>query len=419
MTNELKNVPELRFSNFCDEWVNYKLGEIVDIRGRIGFRGYTKSDIINKEDGGVLTFSPTNIIYNKLKNTVHDTYITKEKYEESPEIMVKTGDILFVKTGSTLGKSTLVANLNEEATVNPQIAVMRVKVFFHQKFTSTYLTLNKILRQVAQTRIGGAIPTLTESEIKKFQVSFPVYEEQQKIGNFFSKLDRQIELEEEKLELLEQQKKGYMQKIFSQELRLKDENGNLSPEWTQTQLKNITNRITRKNKKLESTRPLTISGQLGLIDQVEYFNKSVSSKNLENYTLLQKNEFAYNKSYSNGYPLGAIKRLTRYDKGVLSSLYICFSISSDISVDFMQYYFESTKWFREVASIAVEGARNHGLLNISVNDFFDISIKLPSLENQKKISSFLIKIDNLIEKQSSKVELLKQRKQGLLQKMFI
>lgn len=85
----------------------------------------------------------------------------------------------------------------------------------------------------------------------------------------------------------------------------------------------------------------------------------------------------------------------------------------------MQYYFESTKWFREVASIAVEGARNHGLLNISVNNFFDINIKLPSLENQKKISSFLIKIDNLIEKQSSKVELLKQRKQGLLQKMFV
>ena len=231
MINELKNVPELRFSNFCDEWVNYKLGEIVDIRGRIGFRGYTKSDIINKEDGGVLTFSPTNIIYNKLKNTVHDTYITKEKYEESPEIMVKTGDILFVKTGSTLGKSTLVANLNEEATVNPQIVVMRVKVFFHQKFTSTYLTLNKILRQVAQTRIGGAIPTLTESEIKKFQVSFPVYEEQQKIGEFFSKLDRQIELEEQKLEKLEEQKKGYMQKIFSKELRFKDENGNNYPEW--------------------------------------------------------------------------------------------------------------------------------------------------------------------------------------------
>ncbi len=86
----------------------------------------------------------------------------------------------------------------------------------------------------------------------------------------------------------------------------------------------LTDRVIRKNKNLESKKPLTISGQLGLIDQTEYFSKSVSSKNLENYTLIKNGEFAYNKSYSNGYPLGAIKRLTRYDSGVLSSLYICF-----------------------------------------------------------------------------------------------
>ncbi|WRN69696.1 restriction endonuclease subunit S [Staphylococcus aureus] len=182
--------------------------------------------------------------------------------------------------------------------------------------------------------------------------------------------------------------------------------------------RDITDRLIRKNKNLESKKPLTISGQLGLIDQTEYFSKSVSSKNLENYTLIKNGEFAYNKSYSNGYPLGAIKRLTRYDSGVLSSLYICFSIKSEMSKDFMEAYFDSTHWYREVSGIAVEGARNHGLLNISVNDFFTILIKYPSLEEQRKIGDFFIKLDRQIELEEQKLELLQQQKKGYMQKIF-
>ncbi|HEI7649594.1 TPA: restriction endonuclease subunit S [Staphylococcus aureus] len=189
-------------------------------------------------------------------------------------------------------------------------------------------------------------------------------------------------------------------------------------EWEEKKLGDLTDRVIRKNQNLESKKPLPISGQLGLIDQTEYFSKSVSSKNLENYTLIKNGEFAYNKSYSNGYPLGAIKRLTRYDSGVLSSLYICFSIKSEISKDFMEAYFDSTHWYREVSGIAVEGARNHGLLNISVNDFFTIPIKYPSLEEQRKIGDFFIKLDRQIELEEQKLELLQQQKKGYMQKIF-
>ncbi|HDC9479853.1 TPA: restriction endonuclease subunit S [Staphylococcus aureus] len=189
-------------------------------------------------------------------------------------------------------------------------------------------------------------------------------------------------------------------------------------EWEEKKLGDLTDRVIRKNKNLESKKPLTISGQLGLIDQTEYFSKSVSSKNLENYTLIKNGEFAYNKSYSNGYPLGAIKRLTRYDSGVLSSLYICFSIKSEMSKDFMEAYFDSTHWYREVSGIAVEGARNHGLLNVSVNDFFTILIKYPSLEEQQKIGKFFSKLDRQIELEEQKLELLQQQKKCYMQKIF-
>ncbi|HDJ7546012.1 TPA: restriction endonuclease subunit S [Staphylococcus aureus] len=193
---------------------------------------------------------------------------------------------------------------------------------------------------------------------------------------------------------------------------------NYENSWFSYKLNDISERVTRKNKNLESQRPLTISGQLGLIDQIEYFNKSVSSKNLTGYTLIKKGEFAYNKSYSNGYPLGAIKKLERYDLGILSSLYICFSFDENIDKSFMKNYFESTKWYREVANIAVEGARNHGLLNIPVNDFFNININLPIQYEQEKIGEFFSKLDQQIELEEQKLEKLEEQKKGYMQQIF-
>lgn len=193
---------------------------------------------------------------------------------------------------------------------------------------------------------------------------------------------------------------------------------NYENSWFSYKLNDISERVTRKNKNLESQRPLTISGQLGLIDQIEYFNKSVSSKNLTGYTLIKKGEFAYNKSYSNGYPLGAIKKLERYDLGILSSLYICFSFDENIDKSFMKNYFESTKWYREVANIAVEGARNHGLLNIPVNDFFNININLPIQYEQEKIGEFFSKLDRQIELEEQKLEKLEEQKKGYMQQIF-
>lgn len=193
---------------------------------------------------------------------------------------------------------------------------------------------------------------------------------------------------------------------------------NYENSWFSYKLNDISERVARKNKNLESQKPLTISGQLGLIDQIEYFNKSVSSKNLTGYTLIKKGEFAYNKSYSNGYPLGAIKKLERYDLGILSSLYICFSFNENIDKNFMKNYFESTKWYREVANIAVEGARNHGLLNIPVNDFFNININLPIQYEQEKIGKFFSKLGQQIELEEKKLELLEQQKKGYMQTIF-
>ena len=186
--------PTIRFKGYTEDWEQRKLGDSCKINGRIGFRGYTEKDIVTKEAGGVLTFSPTNIVDNKLTMECKNTYITREKYDESPEIKISNGDILFVKTGSTLGKSALVTGLKEDASINPQIVVMRVEKNT-ETFMSNILITNGVMKQVAAVKIGGAVPTMTETELKNFTYFAPAEkEEKKKIGDFFRTLDHLITL---------------------------------------------------------------------------------------------------------------------------------------------------------------------------------------------------------------------------------
>lgn len=189
-------------------------------------------------------------------------------------------------------------------------------------------------------------------------------------------------------------------------------------DYTVYRLNEICKRVTRKNKNLESTLPLTISAQYGLVDQITFFNKSVASSNLEGYYLLKNGEFAYNKSYSKDYPWGAIKRLDKYDQGCLSTLYICFDINKICNSDYLVHYFESPKWYKQVSDIAGEGARNHGLLNISVDDFFQTKHRFPSLDEQVKVCKLLNLIETRIQTQNKIIEELKIQKKYIIKSIF-
>ena len=202
-------------------------------------------------------------------------------------------------------------------------------------------------------------------------------------------------------------------------LRFKREDGTDYPEWTKQKLSAVSSRVTHKNKGNITDIPLTIASLYGLVDQREYFKKKIASRNMEGYYLLHNGEFAYNKSYSKGFDFGAIKRLDRYDCGALSTLYICFAVNNKVDSDFMTHYFDSQKWNKEVSIRCAEGARNHGLLNISTNDFFDIDMVLPTdLEEQQKIADFLATYDEAISCAKQELDKWKELKKGLLQQMF-
>ena len=192
-------------------------------------------------------------------------------------------------------------------------------------------------------------------------------------------------------------------------------------DWEQRKLGEVCVRVTRKNKNNESDLPLTIASQYGLIDQRDFFNKVIAAKDMSNYYLLKKGEFAYNKSYSKGFDYGSIKRLNAYEQGCLSTLYICFSIETDeVDSDYLECFFDTLSWYHDVSAICAEGARNHGLLNVDVEAFFkDVNIEMPSqIQEQRKISVFINTLDHLITLQQRKCDEVKKVKKIMLQKMF-
>lgn len=276
-----------------------------------------------------------------------------------------------------------------------------------------YYLLQKINLNKYRNKSGQ--PLISQKPIYCTIIAMPKIAEQEKIVEILSAWNDEIETLEKLIEQKEIFHKALMKNLLIGKIRLFGYNS----KWTHSKFNSIFERITRKNEELNSNI-LTISAQNGLISQKDFYNKRIASVDTSKYILLKNGEFAYNKSYSNGYPLGAIKRLDLYEKGVVSSLYICFKLNnSDNCSDFWKYYFEAGMLNREIKMIAQEGARNHGLLNMATEDFFNMLLYHPKdSKEQQKIAEILNKSDKEIQLLNSKLEKLKEQKKGLMQKLL-
>ncbi|MBE4703492.1 restriction endonuclease subunit S, partial [Citrobacter freundii] len=211
-----------------------------------------------------------------------------------------------------------------------------------------------------------------------------------------------------------------MQQLLTGKKRLLDDNGTRFSEiWGLYALSKLFQRVTTKNNG-KSTNVVTISGQHGLIKQEDFFKKTVASDTLDGYFLLKKGQFAYNKSYSNGYPMGAIKRLNQYPEGVVTTLYICFELSTpkESFGDYWEHYFESGLLNNSLSQIAHEGGRAHGLLNVKPSDFFSLKVPVPGFEEQQKIAAVLSAADAEISTLEKKLTCLKEEKKALMQQLL-
>lgn len=188
--------------------------------------------------------------------------------------------------------------------------------------------------------------------------------------------------------------------------------------WKGKRIASLFSHVRRKNS-TGCSNVLTISGQHGLVNQREYFNRSVAGENIDKYCLLKRGEFAYNRSSMNGYPCGAIKRLEHYDEGVLSTLYICFAARCGVcEPEFYKHVFESDVFFQELRGVVQVGARAHGLLNVTPSEFMNVSVVCPPLPEQKKIAAILSSVDDAIAATQAVIDQTRKVKEGLLQDLL-
>jgi type I restriction enzyme S subunit len=258
---------------------------------------------------------------------------------------------------------------------------------------------------------GTNISNLSQEILNGVRLAVPELEEQRSIAAVLKTWAAAISATEKLLANSRRKKNDLMQGLLCGHREF----GPTKSHWEQPDFDDVFERITRKNN-VGIQNVLTISGQHGLISQREFFNKSVASENLQGYTLLERGDFAYNKSYSTGYPVGAIKPLLAYESGVVSSLYICFRTRPDVEADadFFRHYFEAGMLNDAITGIAQEGARNHGLLNVSVKDFFKLKLRVPAIEVQRKIAEVLNTAESEERCITQQLAKLKQEKRALM-----
>lgn len=382
MNNEVKNVPELRFPEFSGEWKEKELGQCTNLITK----GTTPKD---KSGKGTINYIKVENIYNgkinprmKININEHEGYLKRSKLEAN--------DILFSIAG-TLGRTAVVNKSHLPANTNQALAIIR-GYDFETNFLITTLGGHAVAKYIRKNPTVGAQPNLSLNQVSKLIINTPSKNEQKKIGIFFSKLDRQIELEEQKLEKLEEQKKGYMQKIFSQELRFKDNNGEEYPKWESKKLEEVAIINTGKSKIVNEESAaysnLGSTGVLGKSSHYEYDGNFILTARVGHY---------------------AGKLYNFSGKANISDNTIF--LETDLNLNFTLNMLNNYNLKRI--------AFGSGQPLIKSSELKKLIFNIPCGEEEQKIGGFLSGFDSLIGKQSHKIELLRERKKGFLQKMFV
>lgn len=397
---EQTNTPELRFPEFKKEWKNNILKNMATT-----FSGGTPSSTNKSLYVGEIPF----IRSGEINSLTTEMKISQKALEKSSAKMVNEGDILYALYGATSGE---VAISKIEGAINQAVLCIRTKQI--TSFLYQYLKLKK--SNILNKYLQGGQGNLSAKIIKNIALSMPDIKEQRKIGDFFSKLDRQIELEEEKLELLEQQKRGYMQKVFSQELRFKDKKDNYYSDWKNYQLKDLTYYKNGKGyEKVATTNGKYNIINLNSIGVKGQLKDSGKYTDFEDDTLLKNDLIMILSDVAKGNLIGMTAIIDENNKYLLNQRIALLRIKNSLITNayFLYLYINfNRKYFINMST-------GMSQLNINKKTVEDFQVNLPSIEEQNKIAILFKNYEDTIKKQASKVKLLKQRKQGLLQKMFV
>ena len=403
-SNGLEKSPKLRFPGFDEPWHGKPFGDLI----------HEYSDRTQTENEDTLLSAAIEGMFLNTELFGHQRGASNRGYKK-----IKYGTMVLSTQNLHLGN----ANVNlrfKHGMVSPayktyDITGCSIELLAHwiKSDAAKHFFYNATTVGASMCRRNVEWETLYEQPL-----FLPSPDEQDKIASILSILAQRIDVQQKYVAALKKYKRGVFEAIFSRKLRLvsKEE----QRDWKIFKLSDFASRIIRKNNGTTDI-PLTISAQYGLIDQRDFFSKVVASADMSGYYLLRKGEYAYNRSTSNDYPFGSIKRLELYDKGAVSTLYLCFSVNENVMVnDFVKWYFESSQWYRSINEICAEGARNHGLLNVPTDGFFNTTHILPTdTKEQTVIATFLSLIQEKLEISQKGLNKLTELRNGLMQQLFI
>lgn len=388
------------------EWEVKRLGEICDY---VDYRGKSP----NKSSKGIFLVTAKNIREGYIDYEASQEFIPIDEFKEAMRRgKAQIGDVL-ITTEAPLGHVAQIDNPN--IALAQRVIKYRAKDGLLNTYLKHFLMSEKFQTILTANATGSTALGIKGSRLHQLPIAFPGIEEQNNILLILNLWDVAIEKQSELIEKLKLRKRALMQQLLTGKKRLPGFRG----EWKRIKLGDITERITRKNEE-DNKNVVTISAQRGFVIQTDFFNKSVASEVLDNYFLVYKDEFCYNKSYSNGYPMGAIKRLKSFDKAVVTTLYICFKLrnKASVNIDYFEQYCESGMFNKELVKVANEGGRAHGLLNVTPADFFNMQMRIPNIDEQNAIATVLVNADKEIELANEKLASLQSQKRGLMQQLL-
>ncbi|HEM4830870.1 TPA: restriction endonuclease subunit S [Streptococcus suis] len=425
MTKEKPTVPRLRFPGFTDAWKQRKLGEVADFSIKTNSLSRDKLssyfyEVQNIHYGDILTkYDAILDVCNKELPSIIGSTIS-----DFADALLSEGDIVFADAAedSTVGKAIEVRNFKGKNVVSGlHTIVARPKVSYAPYYLGYLINSTAYHNQILPLMQGTKVSSISKANLKSTTVVFPTLPEQEAIGSFFSDLDQLITLHQRKLDDVKELKKALLQKMFPKG------NGNDFPElrfpeftdaWKQRKLGEVAEKISQKNLDRQYVETFTNSAEFGIISQRDFFEKNISSlDNISGYYIVNPDDFVYNPRISNLAPVGPIKRNKLGRVGVMSPLYTIFRFS-DIHLDFVEKYFDTTIWHRYMELNGDSGARSDRFA-IKDSVFKGLPIPLPTLPEQEAIGSFFSDLDQLITLHQRQLDHLKLLKKALLQQMFI
>ncbi|WP_278475868.1 restriction endonuclease subunit S [Turicibacter sanguinis] len=401
--------PNLRFDGFNEIWEWQKGSSLFSILGGAAFSSRDASD------EGIKWYKIANVGINKTdKKEV--SYLPTTILEDYRRYVLNKGDITLALTRPILNSKLKICEIDDffdGSLLNQRVGKLITKEGVDRKFIYYLLQTQGNIRYLENMIAGTDPPNLSNNDllIKKYNV--PNKSEQEKIASFFSLIDKKIELQTEKVEELKNYKKGIMQKIFSQELRFKDENGNEYPEWEERKLGNLINEYEYKTES-NNKYPILSSTLNGIVLQSNYFSKQTASVDTTGYKIVPRGYFTYRSMSDTGVFRFNIQEVV--DFGIVSPAYPVFSSSDKINSKFLELVLNHSSGVKRQLLITKEGGTRYAL---GFTKLKQIQVMIPCKLEQEKIAILIRILESKVNKEEQKLVALIDYKKGLLQQMFI